>query len=191
MENQLSTKYWVKTLFLLVIPIVNLVLLILWAFGEENPRKNFSRAALLVSTSLIGLSIFLGLIGEVLAPYSPETGPVSTDIPGAMSQYEQQRDTALNEDLEIVDISIISIDNSDRKEIIGKVKNNSTTVTYSSFVIECNVYDEENSIIQTVEITVDDKLPPNETMKFSEWRIHGDAFSVKPIKIREKTFMDF
>lgn len=60
----LSTKDWLITLVITVIPIVNIVMLFVWSFGEgTNPNKaNWAKASLLLSAILIGLYILLFVV---------------------------------------------------------------------------------------------------------------------------------
>lgn len=55
----LSLKDWMITYLLLVIPIVNIIMLFIWAFGDgENPNKaNFAKAQLLWMVIVFGVSI--------------------------------------------------------------------------------------------------------------------------------------
>ena len=71
MENQqapvMSTKDWVITLLIRIIPIVGLVMIIVWAFGSgENPNKqNWAKAMLImiaIAFSVIFFAVFGGLI---------------------------------------------------------------------------------------------------------------------------------
>ncbi|SHG96583.1 hypothetical protein [Ornithinibacillus halophilus] len=55
-NGQLSVWQWVGTLLLLAIPLVNLILLLIWGFGADNPRKNFSLGALIYSAIIIVIS---------------------------------------------------------------------------------------------------------------------------------------
>mgnify|MGYP001225564713 FL=1 len=60
----MSVKDWVITLLLLVIPIVNIVLLFVWAFsGDTNEnKKNFSKAQLLILAIILGINIIVLII---------------------------------------------------------------------------------------------------------------------------------
>ena len=65
-----SIGKWLTTMLLMYIPVVNLVLLILWAVSEKvNPNhKNLAIALLiLVAISTILLSI---VFGQLMAPFS-------------------------------------------------------------------------------------------------------------------------
>ena len=97
-----------------------------------------------------------------------------------------------NKDLKVVGISIENTTTGN--EIVGRVKNNSTSTTYSYFVIECNVYDKDNSILQTVDISITEKVPPVKCRfdygGFSYSSLHqidSHAVSVKPIEIKALT----
>lgn len=59
----ISVKSWMLTMFLLAIPIVNIVLLFVWAFGRvANPSKtNYAKAYLLWMAIVI--AIYIVLIG--------------------------------------------------------------------------------------------------------------------------------
>lgn len=50
---------WILTLFLVAIPIVNLIMLLIWAFGSEANlnKKNFAKASLIFAA--LGLIIRL------------------------------------------------------------------------------------------------------------------------------------
>ncbi|RTE11149.1 hypothetical protein EJQ19_03620 [Paenibacillus whitsoniae] len=63
MEEQqapvISVKSWMLTIFLLAIPIVNIVLLFVWAFSKsENPTKsNYAKASLIWAA--IGIVLYI------------------------------------------------------------------------------------------------------------------------------------
>ena len=67
--NNMSVKDWLITMLILVIPIVNIVMLFIWAFGNPDPRRNYARASLIWSAIVIGLLIiFYGaLIAFIIA----------------------------------------------------------------------------------------------------------------------------
>ncbi|GAA4846287.1 hypothetical protein GCM10023310_25330 [Paenibacillus vulneris] len=55
----ISVKDWMLTILLLIIPVVNLIMLFVWAFGGgANPSKaNYAKASLL--WALIGIAIYI------------------------------------------------------------------------------------------------------------------------------------
>ncbi|MGE8077696.1 hypothetical protein [Peribacillus loiseleuriae] len=59
--NIVSVKSWLGTLALLLIPIVNIILLFVWAFGGEFNvnRKNFAKAQLILMAIIIGLYLII------------------------------------------------------------------------------------------------------------------------------------
>lgn len=65
----ISVGHWMLTLFLLFIPIVNLIMLLVWAFSASTPpsKANWAKASLLWMVIFIVLSILLSLIGGGLA----------------------------------------------------------------------------------------------------------------------------
>ena len=65
------------------------------------------------------------------------------------------------------------------KSVTGKIKNNSNTDSYSGFVVEFSIYNEDNSIIQTMHIVIDDTIPPGEVFEFDNGILHVDAFQRK------------
>lgn len=60
----LSTKDWLITLIITAIPLVNIVMLFVWSFGDgANPNKaNWAKATLLLMAIMIGLYILLFVI---------------------------------------------------------------------------------------------------------------------------------
>lgn len=49
-QEQVSVKEWVLTLILMMIPLVNLIMLFIWAFGDNTKvsKQNFAKAQLLL-----------------------------------------------------------------------------------------------------------------------------------------------
>jgi low temperature requirement protein LtrA len=44
-DNHVSTAFWMFAIFVMWIPLVNIVMVILWAFaGENESRKNYFKA---------------------------------------------------------------------------------------------------------------------------------------------------
>ena len=64
-EQPTSTGGWVLTLFLMCIPIVNIILIFVWAFGSstESSKKNWARANLI----WILIGIIVSIVGIVVA----------------------------------------------------------------------------------------------------------------------------
>ncbi|MGB6034926.1 MAG: hypothetical protein WBG42_01575 [Cryomorphaceae bacterium] len=56
-ENPQSVTDWVITLFITYIPLVNIIMLLIWAFDAETPlnKKNWAKARLI--WVLIGIAI--------------------------------------------------------------------------------------------------------------------------------------
>lgn len=68
-QKQLSVGRWFLTLILLAIPLVNFILLLVWGFGSQSPRKNFALAVLLFELIAIIISVVI-MILVVMAGYS-------------------------------------------------------------------------------------------------------------------------
>ena len=190
----MNVKQWLITLIIIAIPIVNLIFLLIWAFGKEDNRKNFSRALLILFSITIPLSIALGILGLLIENTSTNQESFEEDNKTySVVESESNSDSQISENLEIVDMSIESniIGNKGFNRVIGKIKNNSESTTYTGLVIEVNLYDSESSIIQSVNIVLENTLPPGEILKFNEGPIHSAAVSAKSILIRDKTIFDY
>ncbi|NTU22007.1 hypothetical protein HPY28_16905 [Brevibacillus sp. HB1.2] len=65
-ERVMSVKEWLITFLIMMVPVVNLVMYFVWAFGSEGNlnRKNWAKANLLIVGICIGLylSIFFLLL---------------------------------------------------------------------------------------------------------------------------------
>jgi len=69
----LSTKDWILNLLILMIPIVNIIMLFIWAFGSESPenkaRANFAKASLIIMVIPILFILFLAFVGFAFMGY--------------------------------------------------------------------------------------------------------------------------
>lgn len=68
-ENLVTTKEWVLNLFLLSIPMVGFIVLLIWAFGDDNgnkTKKNFSRGYLIYSLIVLAVIIVIYVVMVVL-----------------------------------------------------------------------------------------------------------------------------
>jgi uncharacterized membrane protein YdbT with pleckstrin-like domain len=69
-DNQyapVSLGNWMLTLLLTAIPLVNIIMLLVWAFSSSTPpsKANWAKAALLWMAIFIVASILVGVIGGV------------------------------------------------------------------------------------------------------------------------------
>ncbi|HSH27022.1 MAG TPA: hypothetical protein VK972_04520 [Wenzhouxiangella sp.] len=64
-----SLGNWMLTLLITFIPLLNLIMLLVWAFSGSTPpsKANWAKAALLWMVIFIALSIVFGLMGGALA----------------------------------------------------------------------------------------------------------------------------
>lgn len=59
-KSVMSMGEWIVTLIVMLIPCVNIIMMIIWAFGNGNEnRKNYCRANLIVSIAGTVLAIIL------------------------------------------------------------------------------------------------------------------------------------
>lgn len=63
-EKVVSFKEWVITLLILCIPLVNIVMVFVWAFGEgaKKSKSNYFKATLLFAA----IAIVLGIISAII-----------------------------------------------------------------------------------------------------------------------------
>ena len=57
----MSVKDWLITMLLMMIPLANIVLMFIWAFGSDVniSKKNFFRANLILSAIILGLYLVI------------------------------------------------------------------------------------------------------------------------------------
>ncbi|MFS4494113.1 hypothetical protein [Maribacter sp. 2308TA10-17] len=75
MDNEskvVSVKEWLISLIITVIPVVGIIMLFVWAFGERtNPNKaNLAKAFLLFHIIAIALFLIIGIFGGSLAYFN-------------------------------------------------------------------------------------------------------------------------
>jgi len=175
----MTVRYWIGTLLILAIPIVNLVFLLIWAFGDEDSRKNFSRALLIFYSIIISLSLLLGIIAVMLElSLSSDQFDYNYDY----NYSEAFEDNEMINDLVVTDIYVEG--DEYLQSVIGQIKNASNTESYSSIFIEFNIYNENNSILDTLDILITATIPPGEVYEFSKPIQYSDAVSVKVIDLR-------
>ena len=71
----LTTGEWFVTLLILAIPLVNIIMMFVWAFGSGNiGRRNLCRAYLIWVCIAIGLGIVFALVGGVIGAIAASQG---------------------------------------------------------------------------------------------------------------------
>lgn len=74
-NQTMSLKDWIITIILIALPIVNIIMLIIWATDRKDPRNNFAKAYLIVMGGMFALVIvfyilmiifflFIGIIAQ-------------------------------------------------------------------------------------------------------------------------------
>ena len=63
-SEPMSVKDWVITLIILALPLINIVMMLVWAFGGTGNinRRNYCRASLLIFAIILGLAICVSLL---------------------------------------------------------------------------------------------------------------------------------
>lgn len=67
-DETVSIGDWIGSMLLMCIPVVNIVLMLVWAFGSgtKPSKRNFFRASLLLMVIGIGLSVIAGIVISLL-----------------------------------------------------------------------------------------------------------------------------
>lgn len=63
-EKVMTVKDWIVVTLFMMIPIANIVLLFVWAFGSDGNlnRKNWAKACLIVTAILLGVYFVIGTV---------------------------------------------------------------------------------------------------------------------------------
>lgn len=62
-SNEMTVGDWLITTLILIIPIVNIVMLFIWGFGNPDPRRNYARASLIwMAICVVLMLIFYGVV---------------------------------------------------------------------------------------------------------------------------------
>ncbi len=68
-DSVMSTKDWLITLLILVVPIVNLIMILVWAFSDDTNKnkQNLMKAYLIIFGVFFGVFALLGILGVILS----------------------------------------------------------------------------------------------------------------------------
>lgn len=71
-DRTITVGDWLITLILLAIPVVNLIMLIIWAVGDATPlsKRNYAKASLILIGIGIGLAILFGILAALLGGFA-------------------------------------------------------------------------------------------------------------------------
>jgi hypothetical protein len=59
----ITVKEWMLMMLIMIIPIVNIIMMFVWAFGEGNPTKqNYFKASLLWAAIILGIYAIIFII---------------------------------------------------------------------------------------------------------------------------------
>jgi hypothetical protein len=65
-KNFISIWFWLFSMIVMVIPIVNIIMTLYWAFaGENEARKNYFRATIVMFCAVVGIMVFLASLGMI------------------------------------------------------------------------------------------------------------------------------
>ena len=67
-EQAMSVKDWVITFFIASVPIAGIIMLCVWAFGNEpnQTKSNYAKAMLIVQAISVALALLLGIFSALL-----------------------------------------------------------------------------------------------------------------------------
>jgi len=71
-DRTITVGDWLITLILLAIPVVNFIMLIIWAVGDTTPlsKRNYAKATLILIAIGIGLAIVFGILAALLGGFA-------------------------------------------------------------------------------------------------------------------------
>lgn len=78
-NGQMRIMQWVWTIVLTGIPLVNIIMLIIWAADRTNPRRNFAIASFIVMAAVIVIYFIIFMIFMILGLTLFETDPTYSD----------------------------------------------------------------------------------------------------------------
>lgn len=69
-KNHVSIWFWLFAMIVMVIPLVNIIMTVIWALaGENESRKNYFKAIIIMFFVLTSLAVSLGLIPPLIAAF--------------------------------------------------------------------------------------------------------------------------
>jgi hypothetical protein len=72
-KNHVSVGFWILSIVVMAIPLVNVIMTLIWAFtGENESRKNYFKAVIAVFLFFIGITVIfltLGMLPSLLSRF--------------------------------------------------------------------------------------------------------------------------
>jgi hypothetical protein len=176
----LTVNQWIIVFIILAIPIVNIVMIFIWAFGGESVThrtlKNFSRAILKLSIICIGIfiAVVIGLGGKLPKSSVSVSKPI-THVDLFNSNAESK--ISFNKVMYRTEYGIT--------EISGETTNNDNKPHSYTFIV--TFYDKKKNIVGTAE-GVENNVSPGQTKTFDT--VSQDSFkNVKSYRINIDTMI--
>ena len=143
---------------LLSIPVVNVIIILVWAFSENQTLKNFSRGMIKLTFILIGILVAI-LIG--LGRNFPDLNLNNPSLTSSSSLFTDNSQTELETQIKFN--KLIYRESYGVTTISGEVKNASNSNHAFSFII--TFYDKNENIIGTATGIIQN-IEPNQTKTF-------------------------
>ena len=65
-KNFVSIWFWLLSMLVMAIPLVNIIMTLIWAFtGDNEARKNYFKAVILVFLFVIAIMVFIVMLGSL------------------------------------------------------------------------------------------------------------------------------
>lgn len=177
-DNNVSLKEWIIVCLLLMIPIVNIILLFYWAFGNKSFKTNFARAYLIVFSIFVGIGFVLAFTSFLI--FSIYETEIETSNPiDLYDNYEKVFVSDYAED----DLEILEINHRLRDtEVIGLIvemiiQNNSEDLTHENALFELGFYDKSDILLGTYNFSTDN-IPPGDKYKKELFLFERDVENV-------------
>lgn len=161
-QKEVSVKEWIAVLFLMVIPIVNLISLLYWAFGEKSFKTNFAKAMLSIVLTFVSIGLIMSIFSiGMLETIEEEPRDPKQNFYDAQMYSAELNTENVQRDLELIDITARHTDTEVTLLNVDLIiKNNSEENTYNRATFEFALYDELGYLVGTYQYELDTDIPP-------------------------------